>query len=229
MTTYCFIINYNRLHYPRRMADYLAEVEGVTPVIVDNCSDYPPLLEYYEETPHIVHRMEHNMGNISWLKPTLDEFDLHENFIVTDPDLIIDHIPKDWLPLLYDGLARHSFACKAGFSLEIDDLPDTQIAREARGREGMEWQYCKGDKRFYHASIDTTFALWRTRLHDFPGLRAARPYTAKHAPWYFTPGNIPEDELYYLQTTDRNWNWWTTKIREELGLTGRKTDWWSKG
>jgi hypothetical protein len=205
------------------MADYLAECEGVEPIIVDNKSDYPPLLEYYETTPHKVEYMPHNLGNISWIHQTLEKYNVTENFIVTDPDLILDHIPKDWLPILKEGLAKYQFAAKAGFSLEINDLPNTEIANKAKRHEQPMWGNALDDPRFYRADIDTTFALWRAIMHDFPAVRLARPYTAKHGPWYYTKDNIPEDELYYLQTTDLNWNHWTSELRKELGIKGRNT------
>lgn len=46
--TIALIINWNRLEYPKNMADWLAENGTVEPIIVDNGSTYPPLLEYYE-------------------------------------------------------------------------------------------------------------------------------------------------------------------------------------
>lgn len=218
-TTYAFIINYNRLTLPRRMADYLAECDGVTPVIIDNKSSYQPLLDYYEESPHRVLHMDKNYGcPVVWNSGILDDFGLDGHFVVTDPDLQIDHIPRDWLHVLEMGLDRHSFACKAGFSLKIDDLPKSPIAQEAKKVERGHWAYPL-DKEFYKAYIDTTFCLCRTRLHDFPSIRSAPPYEARHMPWYYTSkDSMPEDEQYYVKSVGGDWNYWTTRIAKMVGL-----------
>jgi hypothetical protein len=144
---------------------------------------------------------------------------LHGNYIVTDPDLEIDHIPKDWLNELQEGLALHTDVAKCGFGLMIDDLPDTEIARQARGNQGMEWSHPVNGGRFYKASIDTTFALYRTRVHDFRSLRTGPPYLARHATWYYTCiEDIPEDELYYLKSARPGWSYWPGRIKEVLKL-----------
>jgi len=222
VTVKAFIINYNRLDLPRRMADYIADCQnGVEPVFLDNNSDYPPLLEYYETTPHKVVRLSRNWGNcVVWYCGILDEWDLHGDFIVTDPDLEIDHIPKDWLDLFREGMAKFPDRWKVGFGLMRDDLPDTPTGRAAYGWEGMEWSQPVEGGRFYKASIDTTFCLCRTRKHSFDSVRTGPPYVARHVPWYYTClDDIPEDELYYLRSiTPGKWNYWSGKLREEMGL-----------
>ena len=49
----CLIINYNRLEYPRNLADW-ALIHGLEPVFIDNNSDYKPLLDYYGKTKYQV-------------------------------------------------------------------------------------------------------------------------------------------------------------------------------
>lgn len=223
---YCFIINYNRLTLPRKMADFIADSPGAVPIIVDNCSTYGPLLSYYDTCPHRVLRMKRNFGNcVLWHGPgnnqaILNEYGLNGNFIVTDPDLEIDHIPKDWLHELQTGLDHYPDVAKAGFGLMIDDLPDTPIGRQARGNQGFEWNHPVENGRFYKASIDTTFCLCRTRLHAFNSVRTGPPYLARHKPWYYTcKEDIPEDELYYLKSvTPGKWNYWAGRIQKEFGL-----------
>ena len=216
MNTLAFIINMNRLDLPRKMADYLADVPEVTPIIVDNASTYPPLLEYYEHCPHKVERLTSNYGNsVLWAAGVLQKYEAYERFILTDPDLILDGIPKDWLHILNLGLDKYSFAHKAGFSLEINDLPQNPITQQVLQWETGQWVN-KLDNQFFHASIDTTFALWRRIYHDFPSVRTARPYTARHASWYYTKlEDIPEDELYYMRSVGNVNNYWTHRILKE--------------
>lgn len=216
--TYAFIINMNRLSLPKQMADYLADVPDIIPVIVDNNSTYPPLLAYYEHCPHKVERMPHNYGNtVLWTAGVLEKYGVSERFILTDPDLVIDNIPKDWLHLLNLGLDKYDFATKAGFSLEIDDLPkDSPISTQVLQWETSAWAY-KLDDNFYRASIDTTFALWRKIFQDFPAVRTRRPYTARHSSWYYTRlEDVPEDELYYMRSVGTFNNYWTNRVLKEL-------------
>jgi hypothetical protein len=216
VTTYAFIVNYNRLYLPMRMADYLADC-GVQPIIVDNGSNYPPLLEYYERCPHVVEHMGMNFGNcVVWTQNLLKDYAIREPYIVTDPDLEIDKIPKDWLSVLQRGLNLYSWAVKAGFSLRIDDLPDTPLGRMVRTKEAVNWHQGL-DSTYYSAYIDTTFALYRGPVQDFPAVRTAPPYVARHIPWYWkSPEEIPDDELYYLKTAGC-WTDWTRKIIEMWG------------
>jgi hypothetical protein len=216
--TRAFIINLNRLTLPRKMADYLADVEGVEPIIVDNNSNYPPLLEYYEHCPHKVERLTNNYGNtVLWRAGILEKYEETERFIITDPDLILDDIPKDWLHLLNLGLDKYAFATKAGFSLEINNLPNTPMKKLILEWETSAWVH-KLDNNFFNANIDTTFALWRRVFQDFPAVRTNRPYTARHASWYYTKlEDIPPDELYYMRMVGNINNYWTCRIKEQLG------------
>lgn len=206
--TLAFIINYNRLTLPKAMADYLADVPNVKVIIVDNDSTYPPLLEYYEHTPHVVERMGANFGNCvvfhpeSYLK---DKYDLKngQRFIVSDPDLDLSGIPTNFLQLLNHGLDKYKWAAKAGFSLRIDDLSE-EMRSNVIGWESGYWTPL--DAQFYGALIDTTFCLCRGFVNDFKAIRTAPPYIARHVPWYYTPDNIPEDERYYLETAGK----WST-------------------
>lgn len=217
--TYAFIINRDRLTLPARMADYLAGCPGITPIIVDNGSTYEPLLDYYARSPHTVELMGANYGNtVLWYTALWDKYDLDDQrYIVTDPDLDLSGVPTDFLTLLNDGLDRYHFATKAGFSLETNDIPDTTLRWEIMGWEADKWAYPL-DEQFYRADIDTTFALYRQRLLDFPAVRTARPYTARHVPWYYvTAADVPEDERYYI-THCGGWSFYTVKIKELLGL-----------
>jgi len=212
--TFAFIINYNRLTLPKNMADYLADGTGVTPVIVDNNSDYPPLIEYYEKCPHIVERMNLNYGNcVLWTTGILDKYNIDGGFICTDPDLKIDHIPKDFLHVLQTGLDRWDWCDKCGFSLDIHDLPNRDFSNHVKSVEKGYWTNFL-DKGYYAAPIDTTFALFRTRRHSFECIRADKPYCAKHMPWYWTKDNVPEDELYYINSISPDFNYWSKQLKD---------------
>ncbi len=193
------IITYNRLNLPVKMADFLF-AHGIDPVFVDNNSDYPPLLEYYEATRYEVIRMDKNYGyQVVWSQNVLNILGVTGNYIVSDPDLDLSGIPDDFLSVLEEGLRRYPQFDKCGFSLEINDLPPTEFCPV--GYEKQFWQYPL-DNRYFRAAIDTTFALYKVPFHSFNAIRTNRPYTARHLPWYyFDFEDMPADEQYYFRTT----------------------------
>ena len=192
------LIVYNRLELPRKMADFLF-AHDIDPIFVDNNSDYPPLLKYYEECPYTVIRLNKNYGyQVAWQQGILNKLNITGNYIVTDPDLDLSGIPDDFLSVLEEGLRRYPQFDKCGFSLEINDLPHTEF--NPISYEKQFWQH-KLDDRYFAAAIDTTFALYKVPFHSFNALRTNRPYTARHMPWYyFDFEDMPIDEQYYFLT-----------------------------
>jgi len=201
-----FIVNYNRLTLPKNMADWLAD-RDCEPIILDNGSDYPPLLEYYADCPHRVVRLNNNFGHkVVWLPEAgvLEMFKIRGRYIVTDPDLDLSKVPDDFLLVLQEGLSKYKQYDKCALSLEINDLPPTREGNFIRGREARYWQHAL-DERYYHADTDTTLALYRQGVtwYGHSAMRTARPYTARHVPWYYDDlAMLPNDEYYYFKTAN---------------------------
>lgn len=200
------IINYNRLILPKNTADWCA-AHDLDPVLIDNNSDYPPLLEYYANCPYEVLRLKENRGH--QVVSTLDlkkELGIYERYIVTDPDLDFTGIPDDFLDVLDQGLDKYPSVRKCGFSLEINDLPDSPEGKYIRGAHELSYWRLPLDNMYFDALIDTTFALYRTayNYHSIKqSIRTNRPYTARHIPWYYTDISLlPEDEQYYYKTAN---------------------------
>ncbi len=199
-----FIINYNRLTLLKKTADWCAS-HGLHPIIIDNHSDYPLLLEYYDTHPYEIIRMNTNFGHkVVMLTGLWHIAGIKERFIITDPDLDFTGVPDDFLHVLNEGLDRYPAYQKCGFSLEIKDLPDSTEGRFIRGIESRYWQHSLSPL-YYDAAIDTTFALHAagTSKHVLRAIRTNRPYTVHHLPWYYTDiESLPEDENYYYQTAN---------------------------
>jgi len=194
------IINYNRLTLPKNMADYIAEC-GLEPVFIDNNSKYEPLLEYYENCPHEVVRLNQNYGHrVVWDADILNRLKIEGEYIVTDPDLDISNIPKDFLEVLQEGLNRYPKYEKCGFSLRISDLPNNGLTQYVNISERGYWARPLDDM-YFDASTDTTFCIYRVNVKSFNSLRTNEPYCAKHVPWYYTNINdLPDDERYYFRS-----------------------------
>ncbi|MGH9200228.1 MAG: class I SAM-dependent methyltransferase [Vicinamibacterales bacterium] len=58
-----FINNFNRLTSTRALASWVAELPGTRVIILDNDSDWPPVLEWYEHCPFEVRKLRANLGN----------------------------------------------------------------------------------------------------------------------------------------------------------------------
>lgn len=206
------INNFNRLVWVQSMLEKIAEIPDCYPLIVDNASSYEPLLEWYETRPCEIIRQPGNIGHLGpWSQGIVEKYG-KEGYVVTDPDLDISGVPTDVLEVLGEGLKRYQHVVKAGLSLEIEDLPDSPLGNEAKAWERQFWRCANDGKKFYFAALDTTFALYRGNyLHHNPmflsGLRAFRPYTARHLPWYMTKENITEEERFYKEHSATTSHW----------------------
>lgn len=197
----CLIINYNRVTLPVNLA-FWAYTNGLEPIIIDNNSDYIPLLEYYaQRCPFQVLRMDQNYGaHVVWKQNVLQQLGITGNYIVTDPDLDCSNIPDDFLSVLEEGLRRYPQFDKCGFSLETKGATSQGTIEW----ESQFWKYPL-DARYFNAAIDTTFALYKTHEFSYKGIRANRPYTAIHVPWTYTHvKELPEDEQHYYKTQNED-------------------------
>lgn len=207
-----FIIMKNRLTWPKAMCEFLADT-GSEVILIDNASTYQPLLDWYDTCPYTVHRMEKNYGHLVFWKSGLCNVYTDRFYIVTDHDLDLSGVPHDYADFLMKGLENN--VVKSGLSLRINDLPNNPYAMQAFDWELKFWQTKQDKNGFFNSDIDTTLAVYdRERKFGFPpesntffsAVRSPEPYTARHLPWYLTPGNMTEEERYYHERTDKYWS-----------------------
>jgi len=187
------IVNRNLLTTLQNTIEFLKKEDRVSEIhVLDNQSTYPPLLDYYKKAPIKVHYLKDNHGPQHAWDSKFTDIRNADYYIVTDPDCTYDNVPADWLDKMLD--ARED---KVGFSLEINDLPDTEIGRQAKEHESKYWTvpHVHG----WNSHIDTTFALYSKGMRfTYDAVRLDRPYTIKHEPWYITKENITPEWRYYL-------------------------------
>lgn len=199
------INNFNRLDSMKKLIESL-ERRGYTNIfIIDNLSTYPSLLEYYKTCKHKVFMLEKNIGMTAlWTSGIIKQF-RKDFFVYTDSDIVpIDECPEDFMLFFLKTLKKYKLAQKVGFSLKIDDLPDSYAMKE----DVIYWEKHffdrKRDEFLYLAPIDTTFALYRPRAKRRHGnfhiemYRTAFPYMARHLPWYIDSENPDEENRYYI-------------------------------
>lgn len=205
-----FIINYNRLTTLKGMVDFLSKEPRVEVIIVDNNSTYQPLLDYYAQTKVRVIRMSKNFGYlVIWEQNILPLYEVRGRYIISDSDLILDNIPLDWFDKLSQGLDKYPEVAKAGFSLDIFNLPkDNPLTPQIVQHEKQFW-INRADDNFFFAPIDTTFALYREtqKTHTYSAVRADKPYMAIHEPWQKTPKTLTEEDRYYYSHIQTSTHW----------------------
>lgn len=207
------INNYNRLYYLKLLIESLESRGYYNIHILDNLSTYPPLLEYYKTCKYNVIRLSENLGYCAiWRSKVYDQFK-HNYYVYTDSDMQIDpNCPDDFMEKFMRIMNRKFYAQKVGFSLRIDDLPDTF----ANKNKVIEWEkkYWANEEipGAYRANIDTTFALYRPYCFGAASnvklmYRTDFPYVIKHLPWYIDSSNLTEEESFYVRSLKKSTHW----------------------
>ncbi|HEY0985312.1 MULTISPECIES: hypothetical protein [unclassified Schlesneria] len=206
----CYLTVYEQLTWPRQMAEECVRL-GLSPVILDHGSTYPPLLKWLDECPYPVIRVAHNAGCYGfWWTGRYRE--MSSQYIVSDSDLDLSQVPDDVVERLQQALAENPDVAKAGLSLEIEDIPDTYPFRE----QVMVWErpyWTEKRSGAWRANIGATFALYDPARHEmldedfYSAVRLDRPYTARHLPWYLDFQQLDPELRYYFDRCDNVAYW----------------------
>jgi hypothetical protein len=209
----------NRLTTTRILAEQVSRLPDAMPILIDNASDWEPLLEWYRDCPFEVLRLRENAGHHApwaWAIPGPEDFQRRwggNRYVVTDCDIDIGDCPLDLLDVLDEPFEWHKLLVKSGLSLRIDDLPEWQ--QDVRRWESRWWQRPVFDGRYFQALVDTTFCMFdATVSHSramqvvgIPSLRSAPPYTARHMPWYIDGDNLDDENRHYFATSNNSNSW----------------------
>jgi len=214
-----FINVRNRITTTRMLAEQVARLPNAVPILIDNASDWGPLLDWYATCPFEVIRLGENVGHQApWKRviPFGAGFERkygQRHYVVTDCDLDIGECPADVLDILQEPFGWNRGIVKSGLSLRIDNLPPWQSA--AIEWESQWWRRPIAGGRFYDALVDTTFAMYdchspHARAMTVPGtpaVRSAPPYWARHMPWYLDGDNLDEENRHYFATANASNSW----------------------
>ncbi|NCB44084.1 MAG: glycosyltransferase family 2 protein [Clostridia bacterium] len=211
------INNYNRYVAMVKLVDWLHEAGHKNIIILDNQSDYPPLLDYYrrQDVCTVVY-LGANFGHRALWKSGFYKKIKNKYFCYTDPDLVpVSECPKDLVSHLLEVLWRYSGVVKVGPGLRISDIPDHYEHKDMV--IAWESQYWKVpvEKNVYKAALDTTFAIYRPRtfhcpyLPHLPSLRTGEPYVMHHTPWYEDSDRLTEEEIFYRNKLS-GISWWSS-------------------
>lgn len=210
------INNRNHVSYLKRLIASLEKRGYKNIYIIDNNSDYPPLIAYYEETPYHVFKLNQNVGFCALWDTSIFDFFKDQYYVYTDSDLeIVGECPRDFMIVLHYLISRYSLG-KVGLSLAIDDLPEYFVNRAEVIAWEQQFQINKVEKLAYAAHVDSTFALYRPNSFGYAGMissfRTSYPYSAQHLPWYENTLNLTEEQRYYYQNAKTS-SHWSEKIK----------------
>lgn len=209
-----FIVNRNRLAAMQRLVEWLRAAGTRRIVILDNASDYPPLLRYYDALPDGVKvlRLAENHGPwVLWQQGVHKV--LETPYVLTDSDVVpMAGCPADLIGRMLEVLQRHPEAKKVGPGLRIDDLPAHYVeADTVRKWESQFWEHPVAPGLF-RAPIDTTFALYPAgaEFSNEPcNLRLGTPCLIEHTPWYVDEANLSDEERHYRANTSLAYSNWS--------------------
>ena len=206
------INNRNRVSTLKLLIEALERRGYYNIYIIDNNSTYPPLLEYYENCKYPVFRLNQNIGHLAIWKTDIYRQFVSDYYVYTDSDVVpIEECPDDFMDVFLTALRADKKLQKVGFSLKIDDLPDTFKDKN----KVIEWEKKfferKASPMFYRASVDTTFALYRPGMKGGASYlkmyRSDYPYQARHLPWYIDSKNLSEEEAFYISSASTSTHW----------------------
>lgn len=206
------IINYNQLYFLKKNVDRLLQLGFINVIIIDNKSDYPDLIEYYETENRVtIFKMQENLGHMvlynNKAKQIFNEY-CKGFYFLTDADIILnENMPMNFRSIMINELkAKHRFITKVGVALDISNIPDYYALKQKVLKWERKFWANEYKKNFYFAEIDTTFALYKPgfkpgRFTGFAkGIRLGGPYTAMHGGWYLGKGILEKEREYYFKS-----------------------------
>lgn len=217
------IICRDRLDPLQQLLRWLDEAEYERPVLIDNGSTYPPLVDFLASCSGTeVIRLGENLGHLAPWRSELvrASFGSVGPVVVTDCDVVPDaDCPADAVERLAEVLLGQADVDKVGLGLRIDDLPDSYgLKNEVISWEKKFWE-TEIAPGVFDAEVDTTFALYRRLGESHSTVRALRtgpPYVARHLSWYSDSSEPSEEQVYYREHSDGETSHWESGVLDSV-------------
>lgn len=197
------INNRNLFTWVLEMVNKIKTYEGVGEIIIiDNGSDYPPLLEWYQTNPCTIHRTD-NIGHTApW--QILGDVITNSDYVITDADMGLLDTPSDTLLYLKDNMDSLGLD-KIGLGLNWGIVKeDSLYYNHLQSYEKNRWN-SSHTNNIYDIAIDTTFALYKKGTPYFVGgASTTYPYVARHYPWEFNQETYEKNEEYKYYIKNAN-------------------------
>jgi len=210
------VIAHNNLHFVKNFIEQLRKYPNPI-IIMDNKSNYEPLLEYYKEIQYElgskleIRYLNENYGSAVFIRL---KHELPRVYILSDPDLKLNpDMPINFGEIMYNLSNKHK-AFKVGLALNISDKHKFLTCSNYTGGKSIyDWEIKYWEDRIpdpeyelYRAKTDTTFCLINYNYPEENQIRIAGDFTAKHLPWYkgYLEKSMPSDELKQWKTNNNS-------------------------
>jgi hypothetical protein len=191
------INNRNRLTTTKKMVNDLLNRGSSNIIIIDNDSNYQPLLNWYESISDSIkiHRGR-NYGHYALFQSGILDQINDDWCFYTDSDIELNpNMPDNYQQIMLDLAIKYNYN-KIGLALQIDNIPDHYMFKDQVLRNEHPWWQKKVIDNVYQADTDTTFCLIK-KCDQFNSLRIAGDFTCMHTPWYLDLYNLSEEEQFY--------------------------------
>lgn len=208
-----FIICRDRLSCLKSLLGWLQKTDQKRIILLDNNSTYPPLLEFYKSTKYEVVRFKRNYGQtVLWRTKAFQEVIAQNYYILSDPDIVPDKsCPLDAIEHFHHLLGKYPAYDKAGFGLQLDDIPSYYQHREKVIRWEKRFWMKEIEPNVFDAPIDTTFSLYRPGTgYSFNSIRTGAPYIARHTSWYVNSVELTAEEAFYRKRLRKDFSHWSS-------------------
>ena len=221
-----FIIVHDRVQVLKKSVASF-ENQITTPIEIifhDVASTFPGCLRYLstmKANGYKVYRSETN--NHHTVNTTIDRYLAGhpecEYYVITDPDIELDHVNGDILEFYIWLLNKYGRHLAVGPMLRIDDIPNyypkkkLAIQRHTQQfwrKKPMQLVWKDNPVSIQRSPIDTTFQLvHKSNKKRYPraGIRCYAPYAARHLDWYINPNSMTADQAYYSSRASRAAHW----------------------
>lgn len=197
------INNFNRISTTQALCRDLKYC-GYTDIhILDQGSDYEPLMKWYKVAEKIFDIKvvyQSNLGPQALYSGYMEKFKSHDWVAYTDSDIALNpHTPYLFIDRMVVIAEAFDYR-KIGLALKIDDLPSNSYAQFYKNWEEQFWQNkILADSDVYIADVDTTFCCIKpSDPFQYKALRIGGNFTARHVPWYTDFDNLTKEEEQYL-------------------------------
>jgi len=198
------INNRNLFTWVVEMVNKIKTYEGVGEIIIiDNGSDYPPLLEWYQTNPCTIHKTDNIGHTAAW--QILGDVITNSDYVITDADMGLLDTPSDTLLYLKDNMDSLGLD-KIGLGLNWGIVKeDSLYYNHIQSYEKNRWDSAHINNIYTDIAIDTTFALYKKGTPYFVGgASTTYPYVSRHYPWEFNQENYENNEefKYYIKNAN---------------------------
>ena len=182
-------------------------------VIVDNNSDFRPMVDFLDNCQFKTIRFDQNHGHKVYELDVVKDI-LGSLFLLTDPDIeVSDFVTSETIEKMFEISEQYRIR-KVGLALDISG-EDIREDVKYEGKDIKKWEskfwadrVADQELEMYWADVDTTFCLVNNKYENWPYIRIAGPYTSKHLPWYkdWEKSLMPGEYDSYMYC-NRSTNW----------------------